>query len=180
MWSGNGHSILALCWWDRKYAPRGYGSINFHQLPKTISLSCSLFHDPLLIRNVPLTSMRYPAPQMEFRLIVSIIELTLTPEKILMVVGGFRIGGGGHLLALSYPVLKSLLSRIEDIDKLIVLYRHTLLSEFRHYLNLDKTASCQLPADFQFDTLCEVVLPIRQQVRSASARRFPIQPQIIT
>lgn len=123
---------------------------------------------------------------MEFRLIVSSIELTLTPEKMLMVVGGFRIGGGGHLLALSYPALKSLLSRIEDFDKLIVLYmrsweidaaqppmRHTLLSEFRHYLNLDKTANRHLFADFQFGPRCEVVLQIRQHVRSASAQAVP-------
>jgi hypothetical protein len=117
--------------------------------------------------------MRYPALQMELRLIVLSIELTLTPKKILMVVGGFRIGGGGHLPGLSYPVLESLLSRIEDIDKLIVLYRHTLLSEFPHYLNLDRTARRQLLADFQFEALCEVVLPIRQQVRSASAQAVP-------
>ena len=64
-------------------------------------------------------------------------------------VGGFRIaiGGGGYLRALSYPVLKSLLSRIEVLDKPIVVYmrsweidaaqprmRGTLLSEFRALL----------------------------------------------
>lgn len=102
-----------------------------------------------------------------------------------MNVGGFHIpiGGGGYLRALSYPVLKSLLSRIEALDEPIVVHmrsweidaaqprmRGTLLSEFRHYLNLDKTAGRlhQLLADFQFGPVCQVVLPIREQVRSAS------------
>ena len=101
--------------------------------------------------------------------------------------GGFRIaiGGGGYLRALSYPVLKSLLSRIEVLDKPIVTYmrsweidaaqprmRDTRLSEFRHYLNLDKTARRlhQLLADFQFGPICEVVLPIREYIRSTSVQ----------
>lgn len=104
--------------------------------------------------------------------------------------GGFRmaIGGGGYLRALSYPVLKSLLSRIEALDEPIVVYmrsweidaaqprmRATLLSEFRHYLNLDKTAGRlhRLLTDFQFGPVCEVILPIREQVRLASAQTVP-------
>lgn len=104
--------------------------------------------------------------------------------------GGFRIaiGGGGYLRALSYPVLKSLLSRIEALDKPIVAYmrsweidaaqprmRDTRLSEFRHYLNLDKTAGRlhQLLEDFQFGPVCEVVLPIREQIRSTSVQAVP-------
>ena len=102
-----------------------------------------------------------------------------------MNVGGFRmaIGGGGYLRAFSYPVLKSLLSRIEALDEPIVVYmrsweidaaqprmRDTVLSEFRHYFNLDKTSGRlhQLLTDFQFGPVCEVVLAIRDQVRSAS------------
>ena len=105
-------------------------------------------------------------------------------------VGGFRIaiGGGGYLRALSYPVLKSLLSRIENLHEPIVVYirsweldaaqprmQGTPLSEFRHYVNLDKTAGRlhQLLADFQFGPVCEVVRPIREQVRSASTRAVP-------
>jgi polysaccharide deacetylase family protein (PEP-CTERM system associated) len=105
-------------------------------------------------------------------------------------VGGFRIaiGGGGYLRALNYPVLKSLLSRIEALDEPIVAYmrsweidaaqprmRDTRLSEFRHYLNLDKTARRldQLLVDFQFGPACEVVLPIREQVRNISAHAVP-------
>lgn len=105
-------------------------------------------------------------------------------------VGGFRIatGGGGCLRALGYPVLKSLLSPIEALGQPIVVYvrsweidaaqprmQGTLLSKFRHYLNLDKTAGRlhQLLADFQFGPICEVVLPIREQVRSASAQTVP-------
>jgi polysaccharide deacetylase family protein (PEP-CTERM system associated) len=105
-------------------------------------------------------------------------------------VGGFRIaiGGGGYLRALNYPVLKSLLSRIEAFGEPIVVYirsweidaaqprmQGTLLSEFRHYLNLDKTAGRlhQLLTDFQFGPVCEVILPIREQVRNASALAVP-------
>ena len=105
-------------------------------------------------------------------------------------VGAFRIaiGGGGYLRALKYPVLKSLLSRIEALDEPIVAYirsweidaaqpsmRGTRLSEFRHYLNLDKTAGRlhQLLADFQFAPACEVVLPIWEQVRNISAQAVP-------
>ncbi|MGA6828410.1 XrtA system polysaccharide deacetylase [Nitrospira sp. NS4] len=100
-------------------------------------------------------------------------------------VGGFRIaiGGGGCIRAFSYPLTKSLLSRIEALNQPIVIYMRsweldagqprmqgTLLSEFRHYLNLDKTAGRlqQLLADFQFGPVCEGILPIREQVGSAT------------
>ena len=105
-------------------------------------------------------------------------------------VGGFRIaiGGGGYLRALNYSLLQSLLSRIEALDKPIVAYmrsweidaaqprmRDTRLSEFRHYLNLNKTAGRlhRLLADFQFGPIGEVVLPIREQVRSTSVQAVP-------
>lgn len=105
-------------------------------------------------------------------------------------VGGFRmaIGGGGYVRALSYPILKLFLSRIETLDQPIVVYirsweiddaqprmRNTLLSEFRHYLNLDKTVGrlhCLLD-DFQFGPVSEVVRPIREQVQTASIRAVP-------
>lgn len=100
--------------------------------------------------------------------------------------GGFRIaiGGGGYLRALSYPLVKSFLSRIETLDKPIVVYmrsweldaaqprmRDTVLSEFRHYLNLDKTAGRlhQLLADFRFRPVCEAIPEIRRQVEHAPA-----------
>lgn len=102
-------------------------------------------------------------------------------------VGGFGIavGGGGYLRALSYPLLKSLLSRIEALDEPIVVYirsweidaeqprmRDTLLSEFRHYVNLDKTASRlhQRLTDFHFGPVGEVLLPIRERIQNASVR----------
>jgi polysaccharide deacetylase family protein (PEP-CTERM system associated) len=105
-------------------------------------------------------------------------------------VGGFRIaiGGGGYLRALNYPVLKSLLSRIEGFDKPIVAYmrsweidaaqprmRNTRLAEFRHYVNLDKTADRlqRLLVDFQFGPICEVVRPIRDQVWNTLERAVP-------
>ncbi len=112
-------------------------------------------------------------------------------------VGGFRmvIGGGGYLRALNYPVLKSLLSRIEALDQPIVVYmrsweidtaqprmRGPLLSTFRHYFNLDKTA-CRLDrllTDFHFGSVREVVLPIREEARSASAQAIPAQPEETT
>ena len=104
-----------------------------------------------------------------------------------MNLGGFRkaIGSGGYLRAFSYPILKSLLSRIEALDEPIVVsmrtweidaeqprMRGTALSEFRHYFNLDKTAVRldQLLTDFQFGPVCEVVLEIREQVLRASIR----------
>ncbi len=100
-------------------------------------------------------------------------------------VGGFRIpiGGGGYLRALSYPILKSLLSRIDVPDQPIVVYmrsweidaaqprmRGTVLSEFRHYLNLDRTAGRlhQLLGDFQFGPISEVVRPIRERPQTVS------------
>lgn len=98
------------------------------------------------------------------------------------------IGGGGYLRALSYRVLKSLLSRIEALDEPIVFYMRsweidaaqprmqgTLLSEFRHYLNLDKTAGRlhQLCRDFRFGPVGEMILPIRDQARSAPALAVP-------
>ncbi|MDO8357061.1 MAG: DUF3473 domain-containing protein [Nitrospirota bacterium] len=104
-----------------------------------------------------------------------------------MNLGGFRkaIGSGGYLRAFSYPILKSLLSRIEALDEPIVVsmrtweidaaqprMRGTALSEFRHYFNLDKTAVRldQLLTDFQFGPVCKVVLAIRDQVLSAPVR----------
>ncbi len=42
---------------------------------KTTWFSGSLCHDPLLIRNVPVTSVVYPAPEFEFHLIAPNIEL---------------------------------------------------------------------------------------------------------
>jgi len=98
------------------------------------------------------------------------------------------IGGGGYLRSLNYPALKSLLSRIEALDQPIVVYvrswemdatqprmRDTRLSEFRHYVNLNKTADRlhQLLADFQFGPIREVVLPIREQVRNTSVQAVP-------
>jgi polysaccharide deacetylase family protein (PEP-CTERM system associated) len=108
-------------------------------------------------------------------------------------VGGFRIaiGGGGYLRAFAYPVLKSCLSRIQTLGQPIVVYirsweidaaqprmRGTRLSEFRHYLNLDKTSRRlhELLTDFRFGPVCEVILPIREQFRSATARRISNAP----
>lgn len=99
--------------------------------------------------------------------------------------GGFRmaIGGGGYLRALSYPLLKSFLSRIEALDEPIVVYvrsweidavqprmQGTIFSKFRHYWNLDRTAGRlhQLLGDFQFGPASEVVRPIREQLQTVS------------
>ena len=53
--------------------------------------------------------------------------------------------------------------------------RDTLMSEFRHYVNLDKTAGRlhRLLADFQFGPLCEVALPIHEQIQNAAAQTVP-------
>ena len=78
--------------------------------------------------------------------------------------------------------------RIEALDEPVVAYirsweindaqprmRDTRLSEFRHYLNPDKTAGRlhQLLADFQFAPACEVVLPFWDQVPNISAQAVP-------
>mgnify|MGYP001576044945 FL=1 len=59
-----------------------------------------------------------------------------------------------------------------EIDAAQPCMQGTLLSEFLDYLDFDKTASRpqHLRADCQFGPVCEIVLPIREQVRSASAR----------
>ena len=104
-----------------------------------------------------------------------------------MNVGGFRIaiGGGGCLRVFRYPAWKFLLSRIEARNEPIIVYirsweidaaqprmRGTFVSEFRHYLNIHKTADRlhQLLKDFQFGPVCEVVLPIRDQIQSTSSQ----------
>ncbi|MDP3596426.1 MAG: DUF3473 domain-containing protein, partial [Nitrospirota bacterium] len=104
-----------------------------------------------------------------------------------MNLGGFRkaIGSGGYLRAFRYPILKSLLSRIEALNEPIVLsmrtweidaaqprMRGTVFSEFCHYFNLEKTAGRLdlLLTDFQFGPACKVVLAIRDQVQSAPVR----------
>ncbi len=91
---------------------------------------------------------------------------------------GFRvpIGGGGYLRTLSYPVLRTLFSQIEDLGEPIVLYMRAweldyeqprikgpLLAEFCHYLNLDKMEPrlTQLLADFSFGSIRDTIQPVR-------------------
>ena len=49
---------------------REVGHDHVINLPTTFLITGSLRHDPLLIRNAPVTSERYSAPQMGFRVIV--------------------------------------------------------------------------------------------------------------
>jgi hypothetical protein len=91
---------------------------------------------------------------------------------------GFRvpIGGGGYLRTLSYPILHTLFSQIEDLGEPIVLYlrawelnyeqpriKGPLLAEFFHYLNLHKMEPrlTQLLTDFSFGSVREAIQPIR-------------------
>ncbi len=93
----------------------------------------------------------------------------------------FPIAGGGYFRFYPYPVLRRLLSRAAVDGHPLIMYLHpwefdpdqprmsgSLLSRFRHYLNLEKTEArlCQLVADFRFDTIREAVEAIGTVCRS--------------
>ncbi len=75
------------------------------------------------------------------------------------------IAGGGYFRLFPYPILKKLLRRVESQGQPLIMYLHpweldprqprmrgSMLSQFRHYLNLDKVHSrlTQLLKDFSF------------------------------
>jgi polysaccharide deacetylase family protein (PEP-CTERM system associated) len=93
---------------------------------------------------------------------------------------GYRVpvGGGGYFRLFPYPVLKSMLRRIENDRHPLVMYLHpweldpdqprmegSAMSRFRHYLNLDKTEQRLqwLLRDFQFG-------PIRRSLQGLDGR----------
>ena len=93
----------------------------------------------------------------------SIIEVPPSTCKL----AGFTlpIAGGGYFRLFPYPILKKLLRRVEAQGQPLIMYLHpweldpgqprmrgSMLSQFRHYLNLDKVHGrlTQLLKDFSF------------------------------
>lgn len=86
----------------------------------------------------------------------------------------FPVAGGGYLRLFPYRLLKVLLRRIESQGHPLIMYLHpweldpsqprmrgSLLSEFRHYLNLEKVHSRlkQLIKDFSFGPIHHLLSP---------------------
>ena len=89
---------------------------------------------------------------------------------------GWRIpvAGGGYFRLYPYPVLRTLLKRVEACRQPLVMYLHpweldpdqprmegSLMSTVRHYLNLGRTADrlARLLTDFDFAPIREVAVP---------------------
>lgn len=85
------------------------------------------------------------------------------------------VAGGGYFRLYPYPILRTLLKRIERSGHPLVMYLHPWeldpdqpkmdgpwLSRFRHYLNLHKTRDrlCSLLDDFRFNAIQNVLEPI--------------------
>lgn len=83
------------------------------------------------------------------------------------------IAGGGYFRLFPYPILKKLLRRVENQGQPLIMYLHpweldpgqprmrgSMLSQFRHYLNLDKVHGrlTQLLQDFSFGPI-QALLP---------------------
>ncbi len=101
----------------------------------------------------------------------SIIEVPPSTCKL----AGFTlpIAGGGYFRLFPYPILKKLLRRVEAQGQPLIMYLHpweldpgqprmrgSMLSQFRHYLNLDKVHGrlTQLLKDFSFGPI-QALLP---------------------
>ena len=87
------------------------------------------------------------------------------------------VAGGGYLRLFPYAMLKRLLLRVEQEGQPLVMYLHpweldpnqprmagSMVSRFRHYLNLHTTEKKlrALLSDFSFGPIREVVAPIRE------------------
>lgn len=96
------------------------------------------------------------------------------------------VAGGGYFRLLPYPVLERLLRKVEAQGHPLVLYFHpweldpeqpkmngSLFSQFRHYLNLDKTEERlrSLLADFKFAPVQKVINQPSMQRQSQQACR---------
>jgi polysaccharide deacetylase family protein (PEP-CTERM system associated) len=87
------------------------------------------------------------------------------------------IGGGGYFRLVPYGVLRPLLKQVEGNGHPLVMYFHpweidpeqprlkaSLVSVFRHYVNLSKTQNrlTRLLTDFRFAPIDEAIAPIQQ------------------
>lgn len=104
------------------------------------------------------------------------------PPSTIKILGvRFPIAGGGYFRLIPYSFLRPLLRTIERSGHSLVMYLHpweldpdqprmqgSMLSQFRHYNNLDKTESrlVSLLKDFQFAPIREAIEPVGQLFRT--------------
>jgi polysaccharide deacetylase family protein (PEP-CTERM system associated) len=110
-------------------------------------------------------------------------EIPLSTAKI----AGYRIpiAGGGYFRLFPYTLLRWLLRRVEGTGQPLVIYLHpweldpaqprmsgSLLSQFRHYVNLEKTERrlSFLLDDFSFGPLSDLLSEIRAATSSAPSK----------
>ena len=96
---------------------------------------------------------------------------------------GFQIpvAGGGYFRLFPYAVSRALLQRLESQGTTLVMYLHpweidpqqprmdgSWVSQFRHYLNLDKTQARlnQLLADFKFGAIRDIAVSLKEMGRA--------------
>ena len=104
----------------------------------------------------------------------------LPPSTISILGIRFPVAGGGYFRLLPYTILRNFLIRLEQMGQPLVMYLHpwefdvdqprmegSLLSRFRHYINLDKTEGRlkRLLSDFSFAPICEAIRPIAEMCR---------------
>ncbi|OQW67546.1 MAG: polysaccharide deacetylase [Nitrospira sp. ST-bin5] len=104
---------------------------------------------------------------------------------------GFQIpvAGGGYFRLFPYAVSRALLQRLESQGSTLVMYLHpweidpqqprmngSWLSQFRHYLNLDKTQVRlkQLLADFKFGTIRDIAVFQKEMGRATCPAESPV------
>lgn len=104
---------------------------------------------------------------------------------------GFEIpvAGGGYFRLFPYAVSRALLQRLESQGSTLVMYLHpweidpqqprmdgSWLSQFRHYLNLDKTQARlkQLLADFKFGTIRDIAVSQKEMGRATYPAQSPV------
>lgn len=104
---------------------------------------------------------------------------------------GFQIpvAGGGYFRLFPYAISRALLQRLERQGSTLVMYLHpweidpqqprmdgSWLSQFRHYLNLDKTQARlkQLLTDFTFGTIRDIAVSKSETNRATYSAQSPI------
>lgn len=104
---------------------------------------------------------------------------------------GFQIpvAGGGYFRLFPYAVSRTLLRRLESQGGTLVMYLHpweidpqqprmdgSWVSQFRHYLNLDKTQArlSQLLVDFKFGTIRDIAVSQGKMGRATSSAQSPV------
>lgn len=126
------------------------------------------------------------------KLTTSAGELWEVPPST-VALGGMRIpvAGGGYFRLFPYPLMKRMLRRVEREGRPLVLYLHPweidptqprmngpILSQFRHYLNLDKTEQrlVRLLEEFEFAPIRETI-PAIHELWECRSTRSAISPR---